>query len=342
MANFFKSLLLLTYARHLLGIFILLALTGCASNGFIKQMDELPADSFYQVELEQVPFFPQTEYHCGPAALATVLSYWQVPVVPDDLVDEVYTPAKQGSFQVELVAATRQRGLLAYEMKGSLQQLLAEITAGHPVLVMLNLGYSWYPQWHYAVVVGFEWSEKQVVLRSEQHKRYKMPLALFGKTWSRAKYWGLVALPPDRLPASANPLAYLKAAQSLEQVNQREAAIMAYQTALKTWDHQPIALLGLGNAHYANQQWQQSVDALMALVKEHPHHTVGWNNLSYVLATSGCQSAAQQALACGLAVQPESSQLLATQQEIQALTVKKRLKQCPKVECDRGRKLNQQ
>nr|WP_255490827.1 PA2778 family cysteine peptidase [Spartinivicinus marinus] len=304
--------------------------------------DRFDADSFYQVELEQVPFFPQTEYHCGPAALATVLNYWDVPVVPDDLVDEVYTPAKQGSFQIELVAATRQRGLLAYEMKGSLQQLLAEITAGHPVLVMLNLGYSWYPQWHYAVVVGFEWSEKQVVLRSEQHKRYKMPLALFGKTWSRASYWGLVALPPDRLPATANPLTYLKAAQSLEQVSQRKAAIMAYQAALKTWPHQPIALLGLGNIYYANQQRQQSIDTLMTLVKEHPLHTVGWNNLGYALATSGCQKAAQQALTCGLTVQPKNSQLLATQQEIQALTVKRLLKQCPKVECDRSRKPNQQ
>ncbi|WP_163833985.1 PA2778 family cysteine peptidase [Spartinivicinus ruber] len=334
MTNFLQLLLPFQNARHVLGIFILLGITGCTSNAFIKQMDALPADSFYQVELEQVPFFPQTEYHCGPAALATVLSYWQVPIEPDDLVDEVYTPAKQGSFQVELVAATRQRGLLAYEMKGSLQQLMAEITAGHPVLVMLNLGYSWYPQWHYAVVVGFEWSTKQVVLRSEQHKRYKMPLALFGKTWERAQYWGLVPLPPDRLPATANPLSYLKAAQALEQVNQRQVAIMAYQTALKTWQHHPIALLGLGNAYYAKQQWQQSVDALMELVANHPHHIVGWNNLGYALATGGCVQAAQQALACGLAVQPDNQQLLATQQEIQALTVKDQFNQCPEVVCN--------
>lgn len=328
-----RAVQLLQDARRLLGIFMLVGITGCTSHSFVKEIDELPTESFYQVELEKVPFFPQTEYHCGPAALATILNYWQLPVLPDELVDEVYTPAKQGSFQVELVAATRQRGLVAYEMKGTLQQLMAEITVGHPVLVMLNLGFSWYPQWHYAVVVGFEWSSGHVVLRSEQQKRYKMPLNVFGKTWERANYWGLVALPPTRSPASANPLAYIKAVQSLEQVNQRQAAITAYQTALAVWEHQPIALLGLGNAYYAHQQWQQSVEVLLQLVSHHPKHIVGWNNLSYALATGGCATSAKAALACGLAIQPNNNQLLSTQQEIQVLKPNGSISQCPVIQC---------
>ena len=41
------------------------------------------------VELQDVPFFPQDEYQCGPAALATVLVNSGVTVVPDELTDKV-------------------------------------------------------------------------------------------------------------------------------------------------------------------------------------------------------------------------------------------------------------
>ena len=40
------------------------------------------------IELSGTPFFPQEEYQCGPAALATVLNAAGVAVAPDDLVDQ--------------------------------------------------------------------------------------------------------------------------------------------------------------------------------------------------------------------------------------------------------------
>ena len=42
------------------------------------------------LELRDTPFFPQEEYQCGPAALATVLAASGVAVSPDDLTGKVY------------------------------------------------------------------------------------------------------------------------------------------------------------------------------------------------------------------------------------------------------------
>src|SRR2546422_3737218 len=36
----------------------------------------------------------------------------------------------------------------------TLSDLLAEVAAGHPVLVFQNLGLHWIPRWHFAVAVG--------------------------------------------------------------------------------------------------------------------------------------------------------------------------------------------
>ena len=63
-------------ARWLAGVFILATLCGCA--GLFPQTaslhEALAPELHRKVELKEVPFFPQTEYQCGPAALAMLLN----------------------------------------------------------------------------------------------------------------------------------------------------------------------------------------------------------------------------------------------------------------------------
>ena len=101
---------------------------------------------------------------CAPAALATVLVASGVNVSPEALVPMVYVPLRQGSFQVEMVAAARSFDRLAYQIPPTLDALFAEISMGHPVLVLQNQGLSWYPRWHFAVVRGFDIKRRRVIL----------------------------------------------------------------------------------------------------------------------------------------------------------------------------------
>jgi hypothetical protein len=80
-------------------------LGGCASGG--PQLEAIDTLGYPErVELTDTPFFPQREYQCGPAALATVLAASEVSVTADALVPEVFLPGRQGSLQSELLAAT--------------------------------------------------------------------------------------------------------------------------------------------------------------------------------------------------------------------------------------------
>ncbi len=118
-------------------LLVLLLLVGCAGPSRLAQ---LPAELPERVELTATPFHPQTEHQCGPAALATVLGAAGRNVDPAALATEVYLPGRQGSLQPELAAAARARGLLAYETGPSLSDLLAEVAAGRPALVLQQLG----------------------------------------------------------------------------------------------------------------------------------------------------------------------------------------------------------
>ncbi|MGB5345137.1 MAG: PA2778 family cysteine peptidase, partial [Woeseia sp.] len=153
------------------------------------------------LELVDTPFFPQQAYQCGPAALMTVLTESGVDTSVEQLVDQVYLPARQGSLQSEILAASRAAERLPYVIDTSMSAIVAELAAGRPVLILQNLSVGWAPLWHYAVVVGVDPHNDEIVLRSGTDARRIMRTAVFLRTWRRSDYWGIVTLRPGELPA---------------------------------------------------------------------------------------------------------------------------------------------
>ena len=286
-------ILLLTRSRiylHLGGValvlgFLLSLLTGCAS---FRQMampplpENLPAGH----ELTAVPFFPQEEYQCGPAALAMAISWSGLPARPEDFVEEVYTPSRKGSLQVALIAAARRHGRLAYEIS-DLESLLPEIAAGYPVIILQNLSVSWAPVWHYAVAIGYDAAQEHVVLRSGTTSRKVMPFGVFEKTWARSKYWGIIILQPTQLPALAKEKTYLTAVLGLEKAHQYQAAVSGYRTALTRWPQSLAARMGLGNSYYALGEFTNSEYAFRETIRLHPRAGSAYNNLAQILMEQG-------------------------------------------------------
>ncbi|TBW58752.1 peptidase C39 family protein [Marinobacter halodurans] len=284
--------------------FLLIALlSGCATTAYwpdTAQIDQAPVH-----QLDNVPFYPQEKYQCGPASLAMMLNTQGAGVTPDDLVGQVYLPERHGSLQVEMVAAARQHGMLVYPLQPRLADILQEIDAGHPVLVLQNLRFGWWPQWHFAVVIGYDTQADEMILHSGTEKAYHEPLTAFMATWDRADNWARVMLPPRELPATAQPLDYLVSANDLETTGQLDAARQAYRTALATWSDQPAALLGLGNIAYRQENWDEAASQYRRLTTEFPRISAGWNNLGEALAKKGCGEAASRAHDCARRLKPE-------------------------------------
>jgi tetratricopeptide (TPR) repeat protein len=241
-----------------------------------------------------VPFHAQTENDCGPAALAMVLGWSGVPARPEELVGQVLTPGREGSLGHDLVAAARRADRLAVPLHG-VDGLLAELAAGHPVLVLQNLGLGWYPQWHYAVAIGYDLEAGTLTLHSGEEQGEVVPLTTFARTWQRAEQWALAVLPPDRLPATADAMTVLQAAAGLEQAGRYDAAVAAYGAALGRWPDNLVALIGLGNARYAAGQLAAAEAAFRTAVSFHPGEAAAWNNLAHVLADQGALTEARAA-----------------------------------------------
>lgn len=239
------------------------------------------------VELTAVPFFPQEEFQCGPAALATVLNWSGVSVTPAELAPQVYLPERQGSLQLELIGAARRHGRIPYVLRPQLESLLAEVTSGNPVLILQNLSFWWYPTWHYAVVVGFDLKADNLVLRSGREDRHEVPFKVFERTWRRSDYWAMVVLPPYQLPFTAEEIPFIQAIAPLERMSRWTEAALAYATALTRWPKSLAAWMGLGNSRYALGDMRGAEAAFRQAAQHHPQAGVAFNNLAQVLADQG-------------------------------------------------------
>lgn len=287
----------------LAGFFIcaLLWLSGCATPQLTALSTAWPADVPDQAEVSGVPFFPQADYQCGPAALAMVAQSAGVPVTPEQLVDQVYLPGRQGSLQPEMLASARRQGLVAYPLAPELNAVLRELAAGNPVLVFQNLSLPIYPIWHYAVAIGYDRGRSELVLHSGTTERLVMSLATFERTWARGERWAMLALSTSRLPATATPDAYASAVATLERTNPG-AALTAYTTGLQSWPQHRGLLFGRGNAAYAQGQRATAAQAYEAAAQADPNFADAWNNLAQVQLELGQRPQAAKAIARAVAL----------------------------------------
>lgn len=273
-----------TCARLIAGAFLSIWLAGCATPQTQALLNTRSGQLPQGVELSDLPFYPQETHQCGPASLAMVLDAGGTKVTPQELTSQVYLPGREGSLQVEMLAATRRNGLLAYELAPKLEDLLAEVAAGSPVLVLQNLALGWYPVWHYAVVVGYDLRREEIILRSGLEQRQVLPLTTFEHTWARSGYWAMLALPPGRVPHTATETAYVAAAVALEKSVPPKSIEAAYKAALKYWPSNLTARIGLGNAAYAQSDVPRAEKAYRQATLDHPDSPIAFNNLAQALA----------------------------------------------------------
>ena len=288
-------------------VVICLLVPGCATNR--PALDSMLAgtDLPASLELADTPFFPQEAFQCGPAALATVLVASDVNVTPEELAGKVYLPKRQGSLQLELVAASRRYQRLPYRIDPDLPTLLAELDAGRPVLVLQNLGLASYPVWHYAVVIGFEAADNTILLRSGDRERLVMNTGKFIRSRELADNWAVVTLRPGEFPVTPDKSRYLQAVAALESAGKTGAAATFYQAALERWPGSSVAMFGLGNSYYLQGKLQQAEVQYRRLLAIQPGNAAARNNLAQALADRGCNDAAFAEVDAGLAISQQDS-----------------------------------
>ncbi len=140
--------------------------------------------------IEDVPFYAQTSYQCGPASLAGVLNYWGIKVTPDEIAEEIYSTSARGTLDIDMVLYARKRGLLVTQYEGTIEDLRKNIDSRHPLIVLVDYGFSFMQKNHFIVVIGY--NDHGVIVNSGKKKGKFVLEEDFLKSWERTKFWTLL------------------------------------------------------------------------------------------------------------------------------------------------------
>jgi ABC-type bacteriocin/lantibiotic exporter with double-glycine peptidase domain len=139
----------------------------------------------------QVPFVPQKQDTCGPAALAMVLRFWGRTASHDELAAELGARELKGVAGSRLADAARSRGLTAVAYRGDAAQLRDYLDKGRPLVVAWDMGRG---RFHNVVVVGFD-GDDVVVHDPARGASRTVKRATFEERWAGAGHWTLLVMP---------------------------------------------------------------------------------------------------------------------------------------------------
>lgn len=279
------------------------ALAGCAWEGPMPiNAANAPSgdDRPMVVRVNGVPFHPQQGFRCGPAAMAMAIGWSGINVEPAQLEGRFLDPLPDPRAALGDVAWDH--GRLAYPVVG-MDRMMSELAAGHPVIVLQNLGVAREPLWNCTIAIGYDRNSDEVILHSGGQPAKRMSMRLLERLWAETGEWGMVVIRPGDMPATAERAPYLAAARGLEQSGRHWEAVLAYDAALARWPADGTALMGLGSSLYLLGDQEGAADAYQAAAAVAEDPAPALDAMAHVLAEMGrrdeAAAAAAQAVAAG-------------------------------------------
>ena len=149
--------------------------------------------------IPNVPFFPQEDNQCGPAALATVMNYWYLreggnnKIGIDEIMAAIYSKTARGVLPMDIENYPATKGFTTERVDGSAETIRHHIDTGVPLILFVEYGFSFYQLSHFLVVTGY--ADNGVIVNSGRREREFIANAELEKVWQKTGYWSLRVLP---------------------------------------------------------------------------------------------------------------------------------------------------
>jgi len=164
---------------------------GAGKGAGVVQSSEAPAPVVPVIA--GVPFLPQEEDTCGPSSIAMVLGFLGSDVTTQEIVRETRTEGLKGTLITDLIGAARRRGFAAEIADLDLPRLRERISAGDPVILLVDLGIRTWSRPHYLVAYG--WTPEGVVAHSGRERGKVIPFPTLDAQWAKMGRLAIIISP---------------------------------------------------------------------------------------------------------------------------------------------------
>lgn len=176
------------------GLFIVILLCGLC--GCTHGAGPIPLGARY---IENVPYFAQKDFQCGPAALATVVNYWylrdrsgrQLPT--ETIIADIYSPSARGVLGMDLGFYARKLGFDVVDHAGSMENIKRNVDLGVPVIILVDYGMLAHQQNHFMVAKGY--TNDSIIVNSGREENQAILAEDLNKIWKKTGFWSLIIRP---------------------------------------------------------------------------------------------------------------------------------------------------
>ncbi|MFL6244931.1 MAG: tetratricopeptide repeat protein [Thermoanaerobaculia bacterium] len=216
---------------------------------------------------------------CGAGSLSAVLQHHGDPKTMEEWQAEL-PKTRGGVMSIDLVLAARKEGFDAELVTGDPQLVEAEVRAGRPVIVMLQVVQ--YPGksldfFHYVVVDGYDPASNLFRTQFGDGKPRWAPMSRLESAWKKTKHATILIRPRD--PNAE----VLRTAVRLEEEGKYALAAHAYREVLERDPRSVLAWTNLGNAEMHAGRRPAAEEAFRKALELEPDSADTLNNLAWLL-----------------------------------------------------------
>lgn len=216
---------------------------------------------------------------CGAGALSTVLQHFGDPTSMDEW-DRTLPKTRGGVMTVDLLIAARQKGFDARIVTGDPGTVEAELRAGRPVILMLQVldflgrGHDFF---HYIVADGIDIERRLIRTQFGDGRARWVTFEKIDKPWSGGAKTAILIRPRDPLADRIREAVALEESGDLRAAAERYRALLgAHPESALAWTNLGNVSMRLGNRREAEEAFQKAL-AIDAAARD------AMNNLAWLL-----------------------------------------------------------
>jgi ABC-type bacteriocin/lantibiotic exporter with double-glycine peptidase domain len=170
-------------------------LQGCAAptrGDLLKKFRDNPELGSY---IQNVPFYPQDEFMCGPSALTSILNYYSSGYELSEVTEELFVEELQGTLVMDMLIYAKLKGFKASAYSSGMMDLMIRLRQGNPLILFLNLGSKAKPKGHFITAIGYDDETKTVIVHSGTTQAEMMSYSALKGSWEKTGYSALLITP---------------------------------------------------------------------------------------------------------------------------------------------------
>jgi len=288
----------------------------CSCTTYNPQQDfsaELALTTAGGVIIQNVPKIDGKNRKDGIAVLDPLLVFWGRSPLTRAEYESLSSDVELFAVEELMQSALEGRDLWSFAFYGTISDLEERLTAGQPLLVIVQDNPMKLKSRRYMILIGFNREQEKFIVEEGGAFPGVYTYGRFKKMWRPVRNWVMEACPPDKITWELRMMEHMAIARYNERKGQWKDALKLYDKALQQDPDNLNLILAKADALFSSGENLEAIAQYRQVLSRDELNARAANNLAYTLAeTNGDLNQAEKLIRRALTMEPSNPVYLDT------------------------------